>query len=649
MIVLTTRTHTPSPLIKHFRLSVPLSKNGLSSAYIMLVCILMGVSAHAEGSGLIYKAADSSELNGHLTHSISASNRSTALLLPNPNITVRFANPKFNCTTDEYCVDVEFQSDTADQEIFGMNVRFFYEEYNLELVNFSDFQGGYGPVAPNPPQKLTSPPAFGYNYFRFGTPNNGPAEWINGAIQLVDENQPPIFISTTGWTKLFQICFVIEEPHPDSISFCPPLVWDLEQNPANGGYLAGDDGVVILVVDQQTGFSIPSMEHVEQFNWAYTGDGSTLPYGQPMPTECIDLSCGLNIVCPADIIIDCGASTLPGNTGIATSDDSCPGTPLITYTDSISAGTCGDASKIFRHWTATDSCGNVSSCEQVITIDKRGSICGMVSNDLGQPIPGVEIKLWVDVNGNGSLDAGDTLKATTFSHLVTGTYCFLHIDPCDYILEEIQPLHHGDLADYDFSPDPDGDDSLEGPDNEIPVTLAPCEVDSSNHFVNIVCPLVFPVLPPDTICENESVQILIDDLYNGAVTYSWDFGSGSSPASGVGLGPHIVTYAATMENQASGGLVELSISKVGCPDTTAEIGQLVINTYPDAAISGSTAQGCFYVNRIYQPAAPEIPGATYQWNFGNGAVPAMAVRIRTTHCILHHDRIKNGYYTCRAQ
>jgi hypothetical protein len=625
MIALVPQPSTPSFLLRQFKNALGVHGSILQAASIFLALILSGSGAKAEGPVRNTSLTEVSAWNESMNSRVLVPNHSSAFLLPNPNIIVRFANPQFNCATDEYCVDVEFQSDTADQEIFGMNVRFFYEEYNLEFVNFRDFQGGYGPVAPNPPQKLTSPPAFGYNFFRFGSPGDGPAEWINGAIQLIDENQPPIFISTTGWTKLFQVCFVIDQPDPDSISFCPPLVWDLEQNPALGGYLGGDDGVVILVVDQQTGFSVPSMEHVEQFNWAYTGDGLTLPYGQPTPTNCIDLSCGLNIVCPADIIIDCEASTLPGTTGTATSDDSCPGTPVITYVDSISTGTCGAGNQIFRVWTATDSCGNVSSCQQIITIDERGSICGTVSNDLGQPMPGVEIRLWVDVNSNGFRDTGDTLSAVTFSNTVTGGYCFSLIDPCDYILEEIQPLHHGDLADYDLSPDPDGNDSLDGPDNEIPVSLTPCEADSNNHFVNIVCPVLFPVLPPDTICENGNVLLAIDDLNIGTVTYTWNFGSGSSPGVGVGLGPHTVSYAATMENQVSGAVVSLTIAKSGCPDTTAAIGQIMINTYPDASINGSTAQGCFFANRIYQPASPEIPGATYQWNFGSDAVPAMAV------------------------
>jgi len=68
-----------------------------------------------------------------------------------PNLTVRFSNPQFNCATAEYCLDVEFQSDQAGYELFGMNVRLFYDDVILELVDFRGFLGGYGPIAPNPP------------------------------------------------------------------------------------------------------------------------------------------------------------------------------------------------------------------------------------------------------------------------------------------------------------------------------------------------------------------------------------------------------------------------------------------------------------------------------------------------------------------
>ena len=555
---------------------------------------------------------------------IPTNTNTVGAVMTTPNITVRFANPAFDCVTGEYCVDVEFQSDLPDQELFGMNVRFFYEESILELINFRDFQGGYGPVAPNPPVKLTSVPAFGYNYFRFGVPGDGAAEWINGAIQLIDESQPPVFISTTGWTKLFQVCFEIDVPNPDSTGFCPSLVWDLEQIPALGGYLPGDDGVVMTVYEESTGFTLPTFENVDQFNWEYTGTGSAPPYGAPVPTACLPISCGIAIVCPADITIGCGGSTQPDHTGMATSDDQCPGIPVITYTDILYTGDCNEASYIERTWMVADSCSNHDTCVQIITIDDRGSICGSVFNDLGQPMGGVEVQLLADINMNQAADPADILQASVFSDSLTGDYCFNQVYPCAYIIQEIQPLLHGSLSDYDITADPDGDDNIDGPDDEIPVLLEPCEADVQNNFIDIVCPADMPLLPPDTLCENEPIIFEITDLNIGLLTYSWDFGSGAMPAGGSGLGPHEVTYMATTENQSSGVHVDLTMSKDGCPDTTTEVCVLQINPYPDATINGSAASGCYYTNRVFQPMQAELPGASYYWSFGTDAIPPTA-------------------------
>ena len=93
-----------------------------------------------------------------------------------PVITVRFANPQNDCVTQEYCLDVELRSDITDQELFGMNVRFFYDDDVLEFVDFRDYQGGYDAVAPDPPIISTSEPA-GPALFNFP----GAAEFVNGA------------------------------------------------------------------------------------------------------------------------------------------------------------------------------------------------------------------------------------------------------------------------------------------------------------------------------------------------------------------------------------------------------------------------------------------------------------------------------------
>ena len=221
----------------------------------------------------------------------------SALFAQTPTVTVRFANPHYDCVNDVYCVDVEFQADQDSVELFGMNVRFFYDDAVLELDTFSDFQGGYDIVAPIPPTVNMSGPGIGYTLFGFGAPGTGTADFVNGAIQLVDDNAAPIYIDTAGWTKLFQICFVVDDPNADLLNFCPSLVWDLEQNPANGGFLSGDDGVVITQAAPPPAMSSPVIENVVQFNWMYTGNG-TPPYGEPVAIECAIIDCNgsLNVL-----------------------------------------------------------------------------------------------------------------------------------------------------------------------------------------------------------------------------------------------------------------------------------------------------------------------------------------------------------------
>jgi hypothetical protein len=208
-----------------------------------------------------------------------------------PQVTVRFANPRNICPTQDYCVDVEFRSNLQGQWVYGANIRFFYDDAELEFLGMGDFQTGY--ASQDAPQILTGPAgsgaAFGFN---------GPLEWFNGTLQLVSY-ATPVYLSTTGWTKMFSICFHVDNPDSQSIeNFCPSLVWDFQQQGGGGdlpesgdGFLPGDDGVVITLVDQ-TGFqeSAPTFEIVEQFNWQYDQTGQT--YGYNVPEICISTICG---------------------------------------------------------------------------------------------------------------------------------------------------------------------------------------------------------------------------------------------------------------------------------------------------------------------------------------------------------------------
>ncbi len=68
------------------------------------------------------------------------------------------------------------------------------------------------------------------------------------------------------------------------------------------------------------------------------------------------------IVCPDDVEIECGNSVDPALTGFATATVACGDIPVIDYSDSQ------DGDIITLTWTASDDCGVISSCQQIITI-----------------------------------------------------------------------------------------------------------------------------------------------------------------------------------------------------------------------------------------------------------------------------------------
>ena len=83
----------------------------------------------------------------------------------------------------------------------------------------------------------------------------------------------------------------------------------------------------------------------------------------------VDDSMAPLITCPANITIQCTASTMPANTGTATATDNCDVIPTITFSDVTIGGACPQEHTINRTWRATDHCGNSSTCFQVIFVD----------------------------------------------------------------------------------------------------------------------------------------------------------------------------------------------------------------------------------------------------------------------------------------
>jgi hypothetical protein len=100
--------------------------------------------------------------------------------------------------------------------------------------------------------------------------------------------------------------------------------------------------------------------------WTFTDEcGNSSSVSQ---TIVVDDTTPPTITCPQDIAIECDESTLPGNTGSLSAADNCDDTPVIDYTDQVTPGSCPHEYTIIRTWTATDECGNSSSCTQTIEV-----------------------------------------------------------------------------------------------------------------------------------------------------------------------------------------------------------------------------------------------------------------------------------------
>lgn len=76
-----------------------------------------------------------------------------------------------------------------------------------------------------------------------------------------------------------------------------------------------------------------------------------------------------SITCPTNVTINCEDLADPGNTGFASSYDNCDPNPAVTYSDVVDPGYCPNEETITRTWTATDGCGNLRSCNQIITVE----------------------------------------------------------------------------------------------------------------------------------------------------------------------------------------------------------------------------------------------------------------------------------------
>ena len=74
------------------------------------------------------------------------------------------------------------------------------------------------------------------------------------------------------------------------------------------------------------------------------------------------------LVCPANMTVDCGDSTDPSDTGMATATDNC-GSVAVTWSDNPANPNQPNCTNISRTWRAEDAGGNIDECVQIITVE----------------------------------------------------------------------------------------------------------------------------------------------------------------------------------------------------------------------------------------------------------------------------------------
>ena len=115
-------------------------------------------------------------------------------------------------------------------------------------------------------------------------------------------------------------------------------------------------------------------------------------------------------------------------------------------------------------------------------------------------------------------------------------------------------------------------------------------------------------------CTGLDVDFTNTGSTGGAWTYSWNFGSGATPATSTAENPSGVVY-----NTAGTKVVELIVTNGSCSDTIVQT--ITIHQTPDVGFS-FTNNVCGGTNVDFTNTGSTGSSWTYSWDFGSGALPA---------------------------
>jgi gliding motility-associated-like protein len=155
----------------------------------------------------------------------------------------------------------------------------------------------------------------------------------------------------------------------------------------------------------------------------------------------------------------------------------------------------------------------------------------------------------------------------------------------------------------------------------VTLTVSPssgtCLPGTLTQNITITAPPTATFTVPATLCTNTGGTITYTGTAPAGSSYAWNFGTGATPSTATGVGPHTVTYSSTGSKT-----ITLTVTSGTCTATSSNI--VTVSTSPTSTFTVSTPTICALVNNTFSFTGTAPVGATYNWNFGAGATPASA-------------------------
>ena len=128
----------------------------------------------------------------------------------------------------------------------------------------------------------------------------------------------------------------------------------------------GSGEVTLVIINDTIPGTCPQEFTIERTFTATDSSGNSSMCTQTITVQ--DTTAPVILSCPQDTVIPCESSTDTMTLGRPVVSDNCSGTVTITFADMMTPGGCANEGGITRVFTATDECGNSSTCMQIISI-----------------------------------------------------------------------------------------------------------------------------------------------------------------------------------------------------------------------------------------------------------------------------------------